>query len=111
MEMRADTKAKAIPQIVKREVAERDSFDGHPCCIICGCPAPISRPTAFSCAHFISRAHGGLGGVKENIVTLCPRCHMMYDQGIDRKTMEKYLEEYLKSKHPEWDREKLIYRR
>ena len=35
----------------------------------------------------------------------------MYDQGIDRKAMEAYTENYLKSKYPKWDREKLIYKK
>ena len=35
----------------------------------------------------------------------------MYDQGIDRKAMEAFVENYLKSKYPEWDREKLIYKK
>lgn len=108
--MRKDTKARSISQAVKKAVAERDSFEGWPCCINCGTPAPAERPTAFSCAHFISRAQGGLG-VEENILTLCPACHRRYDQSTDRERLRNYFREYLKSKHPEWDETKLIYRR
>lgn len=108
--MRKETKATSISDSVRRRVAARDEFDGWPCCIICGKPAPYLAPTAFSCAHVIPRSEGGLG-VEENIVTLCPRCHMMYDQGIDRRTTAQYIEEYLKSKYPYWDKEKLYYRR
>lgn len=108
--MRKGTKATNITAEVKRTVAARDEFDGWPCCIICGRPAPPTDDTAFSCAHFIPRSQGGLG-IEENIVTLCPRCHSMYDQGIDRRTTAAYLENYLKSKYPNWDEEKLYYRK
>lgn len=83
-----------IPQDVKRKVAQRDSFDGHPCCVLCGTPAPADSPLAFSCAHIISRAQGGLGTV-ENIVTLCPRCHRRYDQTAERDELRKRIINYL----------------
>jgi hypothetical protein len=35
----------------------------------------------------------------------------MYDQGSDRRAIEAYTEEYLKSKYPNWDREKLVYKK
>ena len=108
--MRKGTAATAITADVKRTVAPRDEFDGWPCCIVCGQPAPHAAPTAFSCAHYIPRSQGGLG-VEQNIVTLCPRCHGMYDQGIDRKSIRNYIKEYLQSKYPDWDEEKLYYRR
>lgn len=108
--MRKGTKATNITAEVKCTVAARDEFDGWPCCIICGQPAPPTTATAFSCAHFIPRSQGGLG-IEENIVTLCPRCHSMYDQGIDRRTTAAYLENYLKSKYPNWDKENLIYKK
>lgn len=85
---------------VKEKVWERDNH----CCIICG------SPFAFPDSHYIRRSHGGLG-IEQNIVTMCRRCHRMYDQGIDRKTTEPYIEDYLKSKYPDWDKEKLIYRK
>lgn len=108
--MRKDTKARAIPMAVKIAVAERDSCDGHPCCINCGCPAPVDKPTAFSCAHFISRAQGGLG-IPWNIVSLCPRCHNRYDQSTDRAKLRAFIREYLQSKHPGWNEESLVYRK
>lgn len=108
--MRQDTKARSITQAVKKAVAMRDSFDGWPCCINCGMPAPPDSPTAFSCAHFISRAQGGIG-TPENIITLCPACHRRYDQTTDRKRMREYFREYLKNHYPNWDERDLIYRR
>lgn len=108
--MRKETKETNITAEVKRSVAARDEIGGWPCCIICGQPAPYNAPTAFSCAHLIPRSAGGLG-IEENIVTLCPRCHMMYDQGIGRKAIESYLVKYLKSKYPAWEEEKLVYKK
>ena len=109
--MRNETRYTAIPAKVKQAVAIRDEVDGLPCCLICGTPAPPSAYTAFSCAHYIPRSAGGLGNVEENILTLCPRCHGMYDQGIDRKNTTIFLANYLKSKYPDWDEDKLIYKK
>lgn len=108
--MRKDTKAKAITQAVKKAVAERDSIDGWPCCINCGRPAPPEAPTAFSCAHFIGRAQGGLG-IEENVVTLCPDCHRRYDQSTERLVLRNYIREYLQSKYADWEEIKLYYRK
>lgn len=106
--MRNETRNTAIPAKVKQAVAIRDEVNGWPCCLICGTPAPPSSHTAFSCAHYIPRSAGGKG-IEENVVTLCPRCHSMYDQGIDRRTTAEYIEGYLKSKYPHWDKKCLIY--
>lgn len=108
--MRNETRYTAIPAKVKHAVAIRDEVDGLPCCLICGTPAPPSAYTAFSCAHYIPRSAGGKG-VEENVVTLCPRCHSMYDQGIDRKNTKIFLANYLKSKYHDWDENKLIYKK
>lgn len=108
--MRKDTKSRAISPKVKGAVAKRDSIGDWPCCINCGQPAPTEKPTAFSNAHFISRAQGGLG-IEENILTLCPRCHRRYDQTTERETLRGFFRGYLKSKYHNWDEEKLYYRR
>lgn len=108
--MRKDTKARDFDQNAKTAISERDSIDGWPCCINCGRPAPQWKPTAFSHAHFISRAQGGLG-IPENGLTLCPECHRKYDQTTARKEMRDFFREYLKSKYQDWDESKLYYRR
>lgn len=108
--MRKDTKARDISKKVKEAVAERDSFDGWPCCVNCGLPAPSGNRLAFSNAHFVSRAQGGLG-IEENILTLCPRCHGKYDQTTERPKLLEYFKEYLKGKYPDWDESKLYYRK
>lgn len=108
--MHTRTKALGITIRVKQKVADRDSCDGHPCCILCGLPAPVNNRLAFSNAHYINRAQGGLG-VEENILTLCPACHHRYDQTTDRATLKPFFRRYLKERYPEWDEAKLIYRK
>lgn len=107
--MRKRTKALSIPKKVKEAVAKRDSVDGYPCCIICGNPAPTDNPLAFSCAHYISRAQGGLG-IEENILTLCTDCHRRYD-GEDRELLIPSFQGYLSQCYPDWSEDKLVYRK
>ena len=108
--MHTRTKALAIPVGVKQKVADRDSFDGWPCCVLCGRPAPVNNRLAFSNAHYINRAQGGLG-VEENILTLCPACHNRYDQTTERATLKPFFGRYLGERYPGWDESKLVYRK
>ncbi len=107
--MRNDTKARAISKQVKIRVAARDSIEDWPCCVFCGRPSPDGG-IEWSNAHYISRAQGGLG-IEENILTLCPDCHRAYDQTTEREEMRAYFREYLMDHYPEWDEQKLVYRR
>ena len=93
-------KACDITPKVKDRVWERDGRR----CVIC------QSPNAMPNSHIIRRSQGGLG-IEENIVTMCGRCHSMYDQYIDRENMEAYIENYLRSHYPNWDREKLVYKK
>ena len=104
------TKALEIPIEVKKAVAERDSIDGHPCCIWCGKPAPTTNPLAFSNAHYIPRSQGGLG-IVQNTLTLDWKCHLRFDQSEHREEMRSFFKDYLQKKHPGWDEEKLIYKK
>lgn len=104
------TKALAIPQAVKRAVAERDSAGGWPVCIYCGRPAPTDSPLAFSNAHYIARSQGGLG-IAPNILTLCPTCHAAYDQTDRRAELREYFRAYLKSIYNDWREEALVYKK
>lgn len=97
--MNRRTKALQIPPKVKEKVLSRDKW-----CVWCGSPRGIPN------AHYISRAHGGLG-IAENILTLCPECHRRYDQTTERPKMREFFKEYLQSRYPDWDEEKLIYRK
>ncbi len=95
-------RACSISKRVKDKVWERD---GHQCI---WCHSFHAAPEA----HYISRARGGLG-CEENILTLCRRCHGLYDQGTRemRERMKVVFRAYLRSKYPAWDENELIYRR
>ena len=95
---------------VKEAVADRDSFDSWPCCLLCGTPAPVNNRLAFSNAHYISRAQGGLGR-EDNILTLCPGCHMRYDQTEDREKLQPYFKRYLIEHYPNWNEKNLVYKK
>ena len=103
------TEALSIPRLVKNRVAHRDKVDGWPCCILCGKPAPSSNILAFSNAHYISRAQGGLG-VEKNILTLCWDCHRKYG-GPGRKILRPILRRYLREHYDGWTEEDLIYKK
>ena len=90
------------------DISIRDSIDGWPCCVYCGAAAPSE--IAWSNAHYISRAQGGLG-IEENGLTLCPICHRKYDQTTARTEMRAYFREYLMGKYENWDEDKLLYRK
>lgn len=93
------SKATDISQKIKQIVWERDNKQ----CIICG------KHNAMPNAHYISRAHGGLG-IPENVVTLCLECHHDYDNGSKREENGKIIKEYLKNYYgKKWKEENLIY--
>ena len=108
--MNKRTKALDISPQVKKAVADRDSIDGHPCCIWCGKPAPTENPLAFSNAHYIPRGQGGLG-IEQNILTLDWECHLRYDQSEHREEMKAFFWEYLISKYPNLKEKDLIYKK
>lgn len=96
--MHARTKAVAIKPAIREKVEKRDNY----ACIFCG------SPNARGEAHFINRSKGGLG-IEENILTVCRNCHHQLDNGQAIKLYRSHAEKYLKSKYPNWNREKLIY--
>jgi 5-methylcytosine-specific restriction endonuclease McrA len=98
--MRRETKYTRIPPAVYRRVLERDSG----ACVLCG------SYYGLECAHYIGRAHGGLGR-EENLVMLCGKCHKKYDHTDERKFIRPELREYLQGIYPEWDESKLVYKK
>ena len=97
--MKKRTKALAITPETKRRVYERDGER----CVLCGA-------RGYPNAHFIARSQGGLG-IEENIVTLCVNCHNAYDNSAFRRVIREELREYLKEKYPDWEEQKLYYRK
>lgn len=94
------SKACDIPQKVKLVVWERDNHR----CIFCG------SPNAMPNAHIVPRSKGGLGK-EENIVTACSECHYKMDHTTERKTMLKKAIAHQQSIYPDWNEEKLRYRK
>ena len=95
--MQKRTKACAITPKVRQIVEERDG--GR--CIFC------KRPGRGE-AHFISRAHGGLG-IPANIITVCRECHELMDNTTNREIMLNIAEAYLREHYPSWDKQDLVY--
>ena len=102
------SQATDISMSVKKKVFERDG--GR--CVVCG-----NAINVMPNAHYISRSKGGLG-IEENIVTLCTnlttnKCHHRYDNGtkVEREKIKKIIQTYLRTKYPDWDEEKLVYKK
>lgn len=102
------SKATDISMSVKQKVWERDG--GR--CVVCG-----NNYNVMPNAHFISRSKGGLG-IEQNIVTLCTgltknKCHHKFDNGTgeEQKIIGEKIEQYLKSKYPDWNKNDLIYKK
>lgn len=97
------SKACDIPMSVKKKVWERDKHH----CICCG------NPYAMPNAHYLSRAHGGLG-IEENIVTLCQKCHHNFDNGKSKELKEAIkhkIEAHLKHFYPNWSIDLIAYKK
>lgn len=88
-----------ISNKVRQVVKERDKW-----CVVCGSPYNLQV------AHFIPRSKGGLG-IEQNLVLLCFRCHMQYDQSSKRKQIEGIIEDYLRYWYKDLDKNKMIYRK
>ena len=66
----------------------------------------------LDCMHIVNKSQGGLG-IEENGVTGCRYHHSLLDNGNKgfREAMLAYIESYMKSIYPEWDKEKLVYKK
>ena len=98
--MHKQTKATSISAAVKEAVWKRDLER----CVLC------LSPTAYPHCHFIRRSQGGLG-IEENIWTGCDECHRAFDTEGVNGSRHKYIEDYLKYCYPDWDKEKLVYKK
>lgn len=76
---------------------------------------PLRRPGPDGCAHgvFLRTLHlpgqGGLG-IEENILTLCPECHRLYD-GEGRQVFRPILTRYLREHYTDWTEDDLYYKK
>ena len=97
------TKELSIDKKVKLIVWNRDNQE----CIFCHKKVEWN----YANSHFIKRSQGGLG-IEENIMTNCSECHKLFDDSKERVEWRlKYAEDYLCSKYPNWDKEKLVYKK
>ena len=97
------TKELSISKKVKLAVWERDNHR----CIFCGKLVPWNLANS----HFVKRSHGGLG-IEQNIMTNCEECHRLFDDSKERNEWRlEYAERYLKLKYPDWDIDKLTYKK
>lgn len=114
--MHRQTKATSIPAFVKTAVSLRDCSGGQPAtCIICGAPGSPH-------CHVVRRSQGGRGDTEKNIVTLCDRCHMAFDEGegVDRlkplgfysqQDIKEYIYCYMQSMYEDWTPESVKYQK
>ena len=94
-----------IPSKVREEVYERDSWDGCPCCVVCG------KPKRVQMAHIVGRAQGGKG-IPENLVCLCVEHHTQLDNGNDpikQAEIKSQIVEYMKEIYPDWNEKELVH--
>lgn len=112
--MHNQTKKTRITAEVKAAVALRDSAHGPATCILCGAPGGPH-------CHIVRRSQGGMG-VVENVVTLCNRCHLAFDEGFGLKTLRplgyytredirNFIIDYIKGFYPDWTEESVTYRK
>lgn len=113
--MNKRTKATSYTKETKARVVERDSHS----CLFClkgyhivGKNLSSLEFNVFDIAHYINRSQGGLG-VEENLVLLCRYHHSLLDNGNKglRSEMLSVIEEYLKSKYENWDKDNLVYKK
>ena len=98
-DMSKRSKACDITPKVRAEVIARDN--GR--CCLCGRPGN-------DIAHYISRAHMGLG-IPHNLLVLCRGCHHSYDNSKHRQTVKLEIKTYLKGIYTDWNEDKLKYRK
>lgn len=113
--MKRRTKQLKIDRKTAQKVIERDNHS----CLFCRKGYHLEGQNlsglefcVYDIAHFIPRSQGGLG-IEQNSVFMCRYHHNMMDNGNKgvRKEMLGIVEEYLKSNYPDWDKERLVYKK
>lgn len=112
--MHRQTKQTSIPASVKATVARRDCSGGRPAtCIICGAPGGPH-------CHVVRRSQGGRGDTEKNIVTLCNRCHLAFDEGLfvnqlkplgfkSQRDIKEFIYAYMEGQYPGWTPDSVKY--
>lgn len=110
--MNKSTRALQFDAKTKKRIVDRDCG-----CIFCNIGFYMNATDDFQykildCMHIVNKSQGGLG-VEQNGVTGCRYHHGLLDNGNKglRGEMLEYIETYMKSMYPGWDREKLIYKK
>ena len=107
--MHKRTKACHFGSETVRKIYERDNG-----CIFCkiGYHLPEEPQSIFDVMHIVNRSQGGLG-VEENGVIGCRHHHTLLDNGNKglREEMLAIIEEYMRSKYRDWNRDALVYRK
>lgn len=110
--MKKRTKALQFDSKTKLRIVNRDHE-----CVFCkmGYATPGAEPLDVyikDIMHFINKSQGGLG-IMENGALGCRYHHHLFDDGNEgmRDQMKQDLEAYLKDLYPEWDKEKLYYKK
>ena len=44
-------------------------------------------------------------------MTLCPDCHRLYDQSVQREYLRREIFDYMRRKYPDWDDFRLTYQK
>ena len=93
------SKACHFDKRTRQKVIERDKG-----CIFCG------TVNSLTVAHYISKAHGGLGIVQNGVVA-CLMCHRRLDQSTARKHLLREVRAYLDQLYPDFPDEDRVYKK
>ena len=107
------TKKLQFSSKTRKKIMERDNDT----CIFCAmgyqthCSSPMLLET-FDIMHFIPKSKLGLG-IEQNGALGCRYHHHMLDNGNQgaRQDMLERFEAYLRNIYPDWEKEKLVYRK
>lgn len=81
------------------EAIKRDSPNGYPQCVLCGC----NRPSEVH--HIVSRGQCGTSELT-NLATLCNHCHHEVAHGVDSRRVKKLLLEIVKERTESYEKDR-----
>ena len=111
--MHRSTKKLQFDQKTREKIYERDRHQ----CIFCRAGYHMNSTTEMGyqldgIMHYIPRSQGGLG-IEQNGALGCHYHHELMDNGSKglRREMQAMMRKYFKEMYPDWDPEKLVYRK